>query len=123
MQFTKLGSTGLDISRLALGCMTFGDPQPGTHQWTLGEADSRVIFRRAVELGINFFDTANMYSAGSSEVMVGKLLKEFTRREEAVVATKVYYPVQPVTGDRKPNAAGLSRKAILAEIDASLQAV
>ena len=120
MQFTKLGSTGLDISRLALGCMTFGDPQPGTHQWTLNEDDSRVIFRRAVEQGINFFDTANMYSAGSSEVMVGKLLKEFTRREEAVVATKVYYPVQPVTGDKKSNAAGLSRKAILAEIDASL---
>ncbi len=118
MQFTKLGSTGLDISRLALGCMTFGDPQPGTHQWTLNEADSRVIFRRAVELGINFFDTANMYSAGSSEVMVGKLLKEFTRRDEAVVATKVYYPVQP--GDKKPNAAGLSRKAIMTGIDASL---
>ena len=120
MQFTKLGSTGLDISRLALGCMTFGDPQPGTHQWTLNEDDSRVIFKRAVEQGINFFDTANMYSAGSSEVMVGKLLKEFTRREEAVVATKVYYPVQPVTGDKKPNAAGLSRKAIFTEIDASL---
>jgi aryl-alcohol dehydrogenase-like predicted oxidoreductase len=120
MQFTKLGLTGLDISRLVLGCMTFGDPQPGTHQWTLNEDDSRVIFKRAVEQGINFFDTANMYSAGSSEVMVGKLLKEFTRREETVVATKVYYPVQPVTGDKKPNAAGLSRKAILAEIDASL---
>jgi aryl-alcohol dehydrogenase-like predicted oxidoreductase len=118
MQYTKLGSTGLDISRLALGCMTFGDPQPGTHQWTLNEGDSRVIFRRAVEAGINFFDTANMYSAGSSEVMVGKFLKEFTRREEAVVATKVYHPVQP--GAKKPNAAGLSRKAIMTEIDASL---
>jgi aryl-alcohol dehydrogenase-like predicted oxidoreductase len=118
MQTTKLGSTGLDISRLALGCMTFGDPQPGTHQWTLNEDDSRAIFRRAVEAGINFFDTANMYSAGSSEVMVGKFLKEFTGREEAVVATKVYHPVQP--GAKKPNAAGLSRKAILTEIDASL---
>ena len=120
MLYTKLGSTGLDISRLALGCMTFGDPQPGTHQWTLNEADSRVIFRRAVELGINFFDTANMYSAGSSEVIVGKLLKEFTRREEVVVATKVYNPVQPVKGTNIPNAAGLSRKAIMTEIDASL---
>lgn len=120
MQFTKLGSTGLDISRLALGCMTFGDPQPGTHQWTLNETDSRVIFRRAVELGINFFDTANIYSAGSSEVIVGKLLKEFTRREETVVATKVYYPVQPVVGEKKPNAGGLSRKAIMTAIDASL---
>jgi aryl-alcohol dehydrogenase-like predicted oxidoreductase len=118
MHYTKLGSTGLDISRLALGCMTFGDPQPGTHQWTLNETDSRVIFRRAVEAGINFFDTANMYSAGSSEVMVGKFLKEFTRREEAVVATKVFHPVQP--GTKKQNAAGLSRKAIMTEIDASL---
>jgi aryl-alcohol dehydrogenase-like predicted oxidoreductase len=121
MQYTKLGSTGLDISRLALGCMTFGDPQPGTHQWTLSEADSRVIFRQAVDAGINFFDTANMYSAGSSEVMVGKFLKEFTRRDEAVVATKVYNPVQPVVnGIKKPNASGLSRKAIMTEIDASL---
>ena len=122
MQFTKLGSTGLDISRLALGCMTFGVPQPGTHQWTLNEDDSRVIFRRAVELGINFFDTANMYSAGSSEEIVGKLLKEFTRRDEVVVATKVYNPVvPPVKGAQVPNAAGLSRKAILTEIDASLK--
>jgi aryl-alcohol dehydrogenase-like predicted oxidoreductase len=122
MEFTKLGSTGLDISRLALGCMTFGVPQPGTHQWTLNEADSRVIFRRAVELGINFFDTANMYSAGSSEEIVGKLLKEFTRRDEVVVATKVYNPVvPPVKGAKVPNAAGLSRKAIMTEIDASLK--
>jgi aryl-alcohol dehydrogenase-like predicted oxidoreductase len=122
MQFTKLGSTGLDISRLALGCMTFGVPQPGTHQWTLGEEDSRVIVRRAVELGINFFDTANMYSAGSSEEITGKLLKEFTKREEVVIATKVFNPVQlPVNGDKRPNAAGLSRKAIMTEIDASLR--
>ena len=121
MQYTKLGSTGLDISRLALGCMTFGVPQPGTHQWTLNEEDSRVIFRRAMESGINFFDTANMYSAGSSEEIVGKLLKEFTRREDVVVATKVYYPVQPpLHGATIPNAGGLSRKAIMTEIDASL---
>ena len=122
MQYTKLGSTGLDISRLALGCMTFGVPQPGTHPWTLNEDDSRVIVRRAVELGINFFDTANMYSAGSSEVIIGKLLKEFTRREEVVIATKVYNPVQlPAKGVKVPNAAGLSRKAIMTEIDASLR--
>jgi aryl-alcohol dehydrogenase-like predicted oxidoreductase len=122
MEYTKLGSTGLDISRLALGCMTFGVPQPGTHQWTLNEEDSRVIFRRAVESGINFFDTANMYSAGSSEEIVGKLLKEFTRRDEVVVATKVYNPVvPPVKGAKVPNAAGLSRKAIMTEIDASLR--
>lgn len=122
MQYTKLGTTGLDISRLALGCMTFGVPQPGTHQWTLGEEDSRVIVRRAVELGINFFDTANMYSAGSSEEITGKLLKEFTKREEVVIATKVFNPVQlPVNGDKRPNAAGLSRKAIMTEIDASLR--
>ena len=122
MQYTKLGSTGLDISRLALGCMTFGVPQPGTHPWTLNEDDSRVIVRRAVELGINFFDTANMYSAGSSEVITGKLLKEFTKREEVVIATKVYNPVQlPPKGVKVPNAAGLSRKAIMTEIDASLK--
>lgn len=122
MHYTKLGSTGLDISRLALGCMTFGVPQPGTHPWTLNEDDSRVIVRRAVELGINFFDTANMYSAGSSEEIIGKLLKEYTKREEVVIATKVYNPVQPpVQGAKRPNAAGLSRKAILTEIDASLR--
>lgn len=92
MQYVKLGNTGLDISRLCLGCMTFGEPDAGTHPWTLGEAASRPIIRHAVEQGINFFDTANSYSAGTSEIIVGKLLKAFTRREETVIATKVFFP-------------------------------
>lgn len=117
MKYVKLGSTGLDVSRLCLGCMSFGDPAAGTHPWSLDEAASRPIFRRAVEHGINFFDTANTYSAGTSERIVGTLLKEFVRRDEAVVATKVF---NLVDGDG-PNRKGLSRKAIMAAIDASLQ--
>ncbi|MBK4995021.1 aldo/keto reductase [Pseudomonas sp. S37] len=120
MQYVKLGSTGLDISRLCLGCMTFGDPDAGTHPWTLGEDASRPIIRHAVEQGINFFDTANSYSAGTSEIIVGKLLKEFTRREEAVIATKVFFPANMWQGTSRPNEQGLSRKAIMASIDASL---
>ncbi|MFG0409888.1 aldo/keto reductase [Pseudomonas sp. FYR_11] len=120
MQYVKLGSTGLDISRLCLGCMTFGEPDAGTHPWTLGEEASRPIIRHAVEQGINFFDTANSYSAGTSEVIVGKLLKAFTRREETVIATKVFYPPNMGQGTHRPNEQGLSRKAIMASIDASL---
>ena len=120
MKYVKLGSTGLDISRLCLGCMTFGEPDAGTHPWTLDEAASRPIIKRAVEHGINFFDTANSYSAGTSETIVGKLLKEFTRRDETVIATKVFYPANMWEGSTKPNEKGLSRKAILASIDASL---
>lgn len=120
MLFSKLGSTGLDISRLCLGCMTFGEPDAGVHNWTIGEADSRQIIRRAVECGINFFDTANSYSAGTSEVIVGKLLKEYTRRDEVVIATKVYFPERMLEGNAAPNRKGLSRKAIMTEIDASL---
>ena len=120
MKFVKLGSTGLDVSRLCLGCMTFGDPDAGTHPWTLDEDASRPIIRHAVERGINFFDTANSYSAGTSEVIVGKLLKEFTRREETVIATKVFFPANMWEGSKRPNEQGLSRKAIMANIDASL---
>lgn len=120
MTFTKLGSTGLDISRLCLGCMTFGEPEAGTHSWTLGEADSRPIIRHAVEQGINFFDTANSYSAGTSELILGKLLKEFTQRDEVVVATKVFFSPSMLGGSTRPNEQGLSRKAIMANIDASL---
>lgn len=120
MLFSKLGSTGLDISRLCLGCMTFGEPDAGVHNWTIGEADSRQIIRRAVEYGINFFDTANSYSAGTSEVIVGKLLKEYTRRDEVVIATKVFFPERMLEGNAAPNRKGLSRKAIMTEIDASL---
>lgn len=120
MKFVKLGNTGLDISRLCLGCMTFGDPDAGTHPWTLGEAGSRPIINQAVEHGINFFDTANSYSAGTSEVILGKLLKEFTRREETVIATKVFFPANMWEGSTRPNEQGLSRKAIMSSIDASL---
>ena len=115
MDYTKLGSTGLDVSRIALGCMTFGDPTRGNHTWTLDEEESRPLIRRAVELGITFFDTANVYSSGSSEEIVGRALAEFTRREEVVIATKVHGRMRDGA-----NGAGLSRKEIFTEIDASL---
>ncbi|MDQ6641284.1 MAG: aldo/keto reductase [Actinomycetota bacterium] len=111
----KLGRTGLDVSRISLGCMTYGDPERGTHPWSLGEEDSRPLLKQAVEAGINFFDTANVYSAGSSEEITGRALADFTRRDEIVLATKVHGRMRP-----GPNGAGLSRKAILHEIDASL---
>jgi aryl-alcohol dehydrogenase-like predicted oxidoreductase len=116
MDYVKLGSTGLDVSRLCLGCMTYGDPRRGNHAWTLDEAASRPFIRRALELGINFFDTANVYSDGSSEEIVGRALKDFARRDEIVLATKVFNRMHP-----GPNGMGLSRKAILAEIDHSLR--
>jgi len=115
MDYTKLGSSGLDVSRLCLGCMTYGIPDRGNHAWTLNEETSRPILRAAVEAGINFFDTANVYSDGTSEEIVGRALKDFTRRDEVVIATKVHGRMRP-----GPNGAGLSRKAIMAEIDASL---
>ncbi|GAA2725494.1 aldo/keto reductase [Cellulomonas aerilata] len=115
MQYTTLGSTGLQVSRLALGCMTYGEPERGGHPWTLPEDQSRPLIRQAVEAGITFFDTANVYSDGSSEEIVGRALKDFTRREDVVLATKVHGRMRP-----GPNGAGLSRKAILHEIDASL---
>ncbi len=115
MDYRKLGNTGLDISPLCLGCMTFGIPTRGNHQWTLDEEQSLPIIRRAIDAGINFFDTANVYSDGTSEEIVGRALKEFARRDEVVIATKVHGPMR-----KGPNAGGLSRKAILTEIDASL---
>ena len=115
MEYIKLGNTGMDISPLALGCMTYGDPGRGPHPWTLPESESRPLIRQAVDAGINFFDTANVYSNGSSEEIVGKALAEFTRREEVVIATKVHGVMRP-----GPNGRGLSRKAIFAELDASL---
>ncbi|WP_380783808.1 aldo/keto reductase [Sphingomonas sp. R86520] len=115
MDYTKLGATGLDVSRLCLGCMTYGIPDRGNHAWTLDEDTSRPILRAAIESGINFFDTANVYSDGTSEEIVGRALKEYTRRDEVVIATKVHGRMRP-----GPNGAGLSRKAIMAEIDASL---
>ncbi len=116
MQTTRLGHTGLRVSRICLGCMTYGVPDRGAHPWTLDEAASRPLLRQAVELGINFFDTANAYSDGTSEEIVGRALRDFARRDEIVVATKVRFGSR-----RAPNVGGLSRKAILHEIDASLQ--
>src|SRR5882724_10327402 len=116
MEYRKLGQTGLDVSRLCLGCMTYGVPDRGNHSWTLPEDESRPLIARAIELGINFFDTANVYSDGTSEEIVGRALKEFARREEIVLATKVHGRMRP-----GPNGAGLSRKAIMTEIDASLR--
>jgi 1-deoxyxylulose-5-phosphate synthase len=116
MQYTKLGNTGLDISRLCLGCMTYGVPERGNHPWTLGEDESRALIKHAVESGINFFDTANSYSDGTSEEFVGRALRDFTRRDEVVVATKVFFPMRSGA-----NGGGLSRKAIMHSIDASLK--
>ncbi|MEV0479565.1 aldo/keto reductase [Streptomyces sp. NPDC050508] len=115
MQYVKLGSTGLDVSRICLGCMTYGLPDRGTHEWTLDEEASRPLFRQALEAGINFFDTANVYSDGTSEEITGRALRDFARRDEIVLATKVHGRTHP-----GPNGAGLSRKAIMSEIDLSL---
>src|SRR5215217_2850899 len=115
MEYVRLGSTGLEVSRLVLGCMSFGDPKRGAHPWSLDEESSRPLIRQAVEAGINFFDTANVYSAGSSEEIIGRALKDFGRRDELVIATKVHGRMHD-----GPNGAGLSRKAIMAEVDGSL---
>jgi len=116
MKYVKLGSTGLDVSRICLGCMSYGDPARGNHAWSLDEERSRPFIRRAIEAGINFFDTANVYSAGSSEEIVGRALADFGRRDEIVLATKVHGTMRP-----GPNGGGLSRKTIMAEIDNSLR--
>lgn len=116
MDYAPLGRSGLMVSRLCLGCMTFGDPAKGTHPWTLPEDASRAVIRRAVELGINFFDTANAYSDGDSEAILGRALRDFGRRDEQVIATKAYAP----WGD-SPNTRGLSRKALFHAIDDSLK--
>src|SRR4051812_22950742 len=115
MDYINLGKSGLKVSRLCLGCMSYGVPQRGTHSWTLDEEQSRPFIQRALELGINFFDTANIYSDGTSEEIVGRALRDSARRDEFVLATKVHGRMRP-----GPNGRGLSRKAIFAEIDASL---
>ena len=116
MQFTRLGTSGLTVSRLCLGCMSYGDTSKGWHgDWLLGEDAARPFFREALEAGINFFDTANIYSGGTSEEITGKLLKEMARRDEIVVATKAFGVWR-----NAPNCGGLSRKALLAAIDDSL---
>lgn len=116
MEYVKLGRTGLDVSRICLGCMSYAVPERGFHQWALGEDQSRPFIKRALELGINFFDTANVYSDGTSEEIVGRALKDYARRDEIVIATKVNGRMHA-----GPNGAGLSRKAILSEIDNSLK--
>ncbi len=115
MEYVRLGATGLQVSRICLGCMSFGDPERGSHPWSMPEERSRPFIKKALESGITFFDTANTYSAGSSEEIVGRALKDFASREDYVLATKVFMPMRP-----GPNGGGLSRKAILHEIDASL---
>jgi len=116
MNFLNLGKSGLKVSRLCLGCMSYGVPERGAHPWTLNEELSRPYIKRALEAGINFFDTANVYSDGTSEEIVGRALRDFARREEVVLATKVNGQMRP-----DPNGKGLSRKAILHEMDASLR--
>jgi 1-deoxyxylulose-5-phosphate synthase len=116
MKTLKLGRTGLDVSRLCLGCMSYGAPDRGTHPWSMGETESRPFIKRALDLGINFFDTANVYSAGTSEEYLGRALIDYARREEVVIATKVNGRMH-----KGPNGAGLSRKTIMTEIDASLR--
>ncbi len=116
MDYVKLGKTGLDVSRICLGCMSYGIPERGNHLWTLREEDSRPFIKQALEGGINFFDTANVYSDGTSEEIVGRALKDFTTRDEVVIATKVHGRMR-----QGPNGAGLSRRAIMSEIDASLR--
>jgi aryl-alcohol dehydrogenase (NADP+) len=116
MEYTKLGNTGLDVSRICLGCMSFGESDQGTHPWSLDEATSRLFIRRAVDAGINFFDTANVYSAGTSEEFVGRALAEMTSRDDVVIATKLFGPMR-----EGRNAAGLSRKAIMTEVNHSLR--
>ena len=116
MEYTKLGRTGLDVSRICLGCMSYGGGNLGNHAWSLAEEESRPFIKKALEAGINFFDTANRYSLGNSEEILGRAIKDFARREEVVIATKVYGRMRP-----GPNGAGLSRKAIFAEIDNSLR--
>ena len=116
MDYVKLGRTGIDVSRLCLGCMSYGAPDRGTHAWSLDEAQARPFIKQALDHGINFFDTANVYSLGTSEEIVGRALKDLARRDEIVLATKVFTRMRP-----GPNGAGLSRKAIMTEIDASLR--
>jgi 1-deoxyxylulose-5-phosphate synthase len=116
MEYVRLGSTGLKVSRLALGCMSYGDPTtPGAHEWSLREDEAKPFFRQAIDLGITFWDTANVYQAGTSEEVVGRAIRQYTRREDIVLATKLHGKMHDGPGGQ-----GLSRKAVLEQIDASL---
>jgi aryl-alcohol dehydrogenase-like predicted oxidoreductase len=116
MKYVKLGNSGLDVSKICLGCMSFGESGMGTHAWTLNEETSRQFMKKSLDVGINFFDTANVYSLGTSEEFVGRALRDFALRDEVVVATKVHGTMR-----KGRNAAGLSRKAIMTEVDHSLR--
>jgi len=116
MEYINLGRSGLKVSRICLGCMTYAKPVAGGHSWLLGEEQSRPFIRHALEIGINFFDTANVYSAGTSEEVLGRAIRDFADRDEVVIATKLFNPIR-----KGANAKGLSRKAIMIEIDASLR--
>lgn len=116
MEYARLGATGMKVSRICLGCMGFGDAANWVHKWVLDEDSSRPVIKKALEMGINFFDTANVYSIGASEEILGRALKDFANRDEVVIATKVHGKMRD-----DPNGAGLSRKAIMSEIDKSLK--
>lgn len=116
MEYVKLGNTGLEVSKICLGCMSFGDSKKWIHDWLLNEEDSRKIIKKALDLGINFFDTANIYSLGTSEEYLGRALKDYAKREEVVIATKIYNRMH-----EGPNGQGLSRKSIMHEVEASLE--
>jgi aryl-alcohol dehydrogenase-like predicted oxidoreductase len=116
MQYKNLGKTGLKVSRICFGCMSFGDPKLGRHSWVASEQDGRAMIRKSLDAGINFFDTANVYAAGTSEEMLGRAIRDFARRDEVVIASKVHGRMR-----NEPNGQGLSRKAIMTEIDASLK--
>lgn len=116
MEYVKLGRSGLEVSKLSLGTMSFGVPERGNTPWSLNEEQSRPIIKKALELGFNFFSSANMYSDGTSEEVLGRVIKDFARRDEVVISTKVFVPMR-----KGPNTMGLSRKAIMTEIDNSLR--
>ncbi|KOP68308.1 oxidoreductase [Bacillus sp. FJAT-18019] len=121
MEYVKLGNSGLDVSQICLGTMGIGIAERWVHPWVQNEENSRPIIRKALELGINFFDTANVYSDGTSEEILGRVLKEYANRDEIVIATKVYFPMGNSLNSNIPNSKGLSRKAIMREIDNSLK--
>ncbi len=117
MEYVKLGNTGLDVSPICLGCMSFGKAEGWVHnEWALDEEGSRTIIKKALDLGINFFDTANAYAYGNSEEILGRALKDYANRDEVVIATKVFIPM-----NRRPNGGGLSRKHIMSQVDQSLR--
>jgi len=121
IEYTKLGNTGLDVSRICLGCMGFGAKERWIHPWVIDEESSRTVIKKALDLGINFFDTANVYSDGTSEEFLGRALKDFANRDEIVIATKVYFPLGKDLNSKGMNSRGLSRKHIMSEIDKSLK--